>query len=362
MIQKRLGLLVFTSLLIFTVGCARLLNIGTTEPTEPTELTEPTSQIYEKDIVSNKAISQPAPDIQSDDLLHQQQIQIERLRSALDKKDMTIQEYKKELEIASLKSQENVNMGEADTSAQLPPNAKPGECYARVYITPKYKKISKQVLIQPATEEVRIIPAKYEMAEQKVLMNAEATEYKEIPAVYKWVSEKILVKEAHTIWKKGRGNIEKIDNATGELMCLVHVPPKYKTVKKRIMVSPARIEEIKKPAVYKTIQYKKMIQPPQKQVVPIPAQYKTITKKIKIAEGKMIWQRTMCETNIDRNLVLKIQRYLRKDRYNPGPVDGILGRQTRRALKSFQRDKGLAIGSITYQTLDYMNIKVDKKK
>jgi hypothetical protein len=353
MIQKRLGLLVLTGLLIFSVGCARLLNIGTTKPTD---------EIYEKDIVSNKAISHLAPDTQSDELLQQQQIQIERLRSALDKKEMTIQEYKKELEIANLKVHEGAKMGGAEVSGQLPPNAKPGECYARVYISPKYKTVSKQVLVQAATEEIKILPAKYEMAEKQVMVTEASSEYKEIPAVYKWVTEKILVKEAHTIWKKGRGNIEKIDNATGEVMCMVHVPPTYKTVKKRIMVSPARIEEIKKPAVYKTIKYKKMIHPPEKQVVPIPAQYKTITKKVKITEGQMIWQRTMCETNIDRNLVLKIQRYLRKDRYNPGPVDGILGRKTRRALKSFQRDKGLAIGSITYQTLEYMNIKADKKK
>jgi len=357
MIQKRLNLLVLTGLMIFSVGCARLLNIGTTAPAD---------EIYEKDIVANKAISQPAPEIsqldtsQSDDLLQQQQIQIERLRSALEKKEMTIQEFKKELEIANLKVQEGAKMVGGESSAQLPPNAKPGECYARVYVGPKYKTISKQVMIQPATEEIKILSAKYEPAEKQVLVSEATTEYKEIPAVYKWVSEKILVKEAHTIWKKGRGNIEKIDNATGEVMCMVHVPPSYKTVKKRIMVSPARIEEITKPAIYKTIKYQKLIHPPEKQVVPIPAQYKTITKKVQIADGQMIWQRTMCETNIDSNLVLKIQRYLRKDRYNPGPVDGILGSQTRRALKSFQRDKGLAIGSITYQTLEFMKIKVDK--
>jgi len=354
MIQKRLGLCVLLGFLIFSVGCARLLNIGTTEPSD---------EIYEKDIVTNQAISQPAPVVQDDNLLQQQQIQIQRLRSALEKKEMTIQEYKKELEIVTLKVREGAaNQGLQSSSAQLPPGAKPGECYARVYISPKYKTISKRIMVQPASEEVKIIPAKYEWAEKQVMIDEASVEYKEIPAVYKWVTEKILVKEAHTIWKNGRGNIEKIDNATGEVMCMIHVPPTYKTVKKRIMVSPARIEEINKPAKYKTIKYKKMVQPPKKNVVPVPAQYKTITKKVKVAEGKMIWQRTMCETNIDRNVVLKIQRFLRKDRYNPGPVDGILGSQTRRALKSFQRDKGLAIGSITYETLKYMKIKVDKKK
>jgi len=354
MIQNHLGRCILIGLMIFSVGCARLLNLGTTEPAD---------KIYEKDIVAHKAISQPVSDAQSDELFQQQQVQIERLRSALEKKEMTIQEYKKELEIASLKVQQGTSVvASQGNAAQLPPNAKPGECYARVYLTPKYKTISKRVMVQPASEEIKIIPAKYEMAEKQVLIDEASTEYKEIPAVYKWITEKVLVKEAHTIWEKGRGNIEKIDNATGEVMCMIHVPPKYKTVKKRILVSPARIEEITRPAVYKTIKYKKIVQPPQKQVVPVPAQYKTITKKVKIGEGRMTWQRTICETNIDRGVVMKIQRFLRKDRYNPGPIDGILGKQTRRALNSFQRDKGLAIGSITYQTLKYMKINIEDKK
>jgi len=354
---RRLGLCFLLALIIFSVGCARLLNIGTTQPAD---------DIYEKDIVENTPISQPAPDIQTDDMYQQQQIQIERLRAALDKKNLTIQEYKKELEIASLKAQEDARLEASipvtEMSGQLPPNAKPGECYARVYISPRYKKVTTQVLIESATEEIKIIPAQYSWEEKQVLVKEAATEYKEIPAVYKWVDEKILVKEAQSVWKKGRGNVEKMDNATGEVMCLVHVAPVYKTVKKRIMVSPARIEEIQIPPLYKTIKFKKIITPPQKKVVPIPAKYKTITKNVKISEGYITWKRTMCETNIDKSLVLKIQRYLRNDKYNPGPVDGVLGPQTRRALKSFQRDKGLAIGSITYETLKFMKINLKNKK
>ncbi|KPA16232.1 conserved hypothetical protein, secreted, partial [Candidatus Magnetomorum sp. HK-1] len=276
--QKRLGLCILLGFLIFSVGCARLLNIGTTQPAD---------EIYEKDIVENAAISKPAPDTQADGVLQQHQIQIERLRSALEKKEMTIQEYKKELEIASLRAQENIrqegSMPMGQEANLLPPNAKPGECYARVYLSPKYKRISSQIMIQPATEEIKIIPAQYEWEEKQVLVREATTEYKEIPAVYKWVNEKILIKEAHSTWKKGRGNVEKMDNATGEVMCMVHVPPVYKTVKKRIMVSPATIEEVQIPPVYKSIKYKKMITPPQKKVVPIPAKYKTITKKVKIS-------------------------------------------------------------------------------
>jgi hypothetical protein len=44
----------------------------------------------------------------------------------------------------------------------LPPNAKPGECYARVYVPPAYKSTEERMLKREASEKVEVIPAKYE--------------------------------------------------------------------------------------------------------------------------------------------------------------------------------------------------------
>jgi inosine/xanthosine triphosphate pyrophosphatase family protein len=44
----------------------------------------------------------------------------------------------------------------------LPPNAKPGECYARVFVPPTYKTETAQVITREASERVEIIPARYE--------------------------------------------------------------------------------------------------------------------------------------------------------------------------------------------------------
>ena len=44
-------------------------------------------------------------------------------------------------------------------------------------------------------------------------------------------------------------------------------------------------------------------------------------------------------------VIVNVQTQLRNDGYYAGPVDGILGRQTRRAIAAFQADHGLAVTS-----------------
>lgn len=59
-----------------------------------------------------------------------------------------------------------------------------------------------------------------------------------VPAVYKTTTEEVLESPAQTVWKKGRGPIEKLDNATGEIMCLVEIPAKYRTIQKVVLENP----------------------------------------------------------------------------------------------------------------------------
>lgn len=50
-------------------------------------------------------------------------------------------------------------------------------------------------------------------------------------------------------------------------------------------------------------------------------------------------------------LVSKIQQALLKAGFNPGPADGKMGPKTKAALESFQKQKNLAVGQITKETL-----------
>ena len=346
--------------------------------------------------------------------LNEKNQKIDQLRAESQEKDKIIEVYKKELkmsnEAAAAAEQRprdteasGSSMQASDSGSSLfPPNAKAGECWARTFIAPTYRTVTEQVLkngeserlelipaqytweeqnvlVKEASERIEIIPAKYQWVEEKVLVKPESKRLVEVPAQYEMQQERVLVKEAHTVWKKGRGPIEKIDDATGEIMCLAEVPASYKTVTKRVMVSPPTTKEvfipaehqtIKKrvmveppkerriaiPAEYKTVKVRKMLAPEQERKITIPAEYQTITRTEMVSDGSMEWRRILCETNVNASIIRQVQMSLRDAGHNPGPIDGVIGYQTQAALKSYQRTNNLAEGGLTYETLRHMNI------
>ncbi|MEE9493622.1 MAG: peptidoglycan-binding protein [Gammaproteobacteria bacterium] len=293
----------------------------------------------------------------------------------------------------------------------FPPNARPGECYARVFISPTYDTSTEQVLKSEASEKISVIPAKYEWGTEEVLVKAASERLEVIPAVYEWVTEKVMVKPPGkrvevvpptyktvtekvldkpetTIWKKGSGllgpasggsNVTRIDESTGEIMCLVtvpatyktihqrvlvdkggtreiEIPAEYKTVKKKIMKTPPTTRKIDIPAEYKTLKVKKIVEPPKTMTTPIPATYTTVTKRQKVSEGRIEWRPVLCKTNATANTVRRIQKALKGAGQNPGPIDGVLGGQTMSAIKAFQTKKGLPTGGITMKTLEALGV------
>lgn len=72
----------------------------------------------------------------------------------------------------------------------------------------------------------------------------------------------------------------------------------------------------------------------------------------------MQWRPVLCETNMTGTTITDIQRALKKAGYNPGTIDGKIGRQTMVAVDSFQRANGLPRGGLTMQTLEKLGIKL----
>lgn len=201
----------------------------------------------------------------------------------------------------------------APSVPDLPPNAKPGECYAKVLIPAVTRFESEDVLVKPEHEElVRIIPARYEIE-----------------------TEQVLVKPARQFWKKGEGPIQRVDEATGEILCLVEEPAVYKTVEKRTLVEPERPE-------YRTV----------------PAQYETVTREVVVEQERLAWQRILCQTNVTPRIIVKLQSALAQAGYSPGNIDGQLGTQTLDAMSKYQRDKGLASRGLTYETIESLGIEL----
>ncbi len=287
--------------------------------------------------------------------------------------------------IAAAKS---VEMPMADNSL-VPPDAKPGQCFTRVWNAPKYKTVStrqlveesgerievipasykagsKRILVKEASERIETVPATYKTVTERVLVKPATTKLQQVPAVYETVSTRVLEKPAHTVWKKGTGPIQKIDAQSGEIMCLVEIPASYKTIQKRVLKSPASTKTVTIPAEYKTVEKRVVATAATTRTVTIPAQYKTITttevaapaqeRRIKIparykdvttqqlvSEGSMEWREILCETNMTSSRIMGIQKALKAAGYNPGSIDGTIGSDTMRAVNAYQRAKGLPV-------------------
>lgn len=197
-------------------------------------------------------------------------------------------------------------------AGDIPPNARPGECYAKVLIP---------AVTQTRTERVQV------SEEQKVLNRI-------IPARYDVQTERVLVKEARQYWKAGHGPVTQVNQVTGEIMCLVEEPAQYKTIEKRVLIEPEKPE-------YKMV----------------PARFETVSKTDVVQAESWEWRRILCETNMGQNSIIRIQQALRSKGYNI-VIDGRLGNETMNALNAYQRKNGLATRGITYETLGHLGVEL----
>ena len=337
-------------------------------------------------------------------MIAQKEAEIARLSSQVDqmKQSLTAEQRAR---MAAEASHASMAAKPASTDMDLlPPNAKSGECYARAFAPPVYKTENVRVLRSDASESIAVIPEKYKWVNEQVLVREASERLEVVPAVYETVTEQMMVKPAgkkivtvpakyrtdtermldkpeHTIWKKGTGPITRVDDATGEIMCLVTVPATYRTVSKQVLVTPATTQEVAIPAQYQTVKRRVMKTPPTTRKITIPAEYKTVRvrqlvepaktvrtpipatygtvqKRELVKEGRMEWRPVLCRTNITPDIVRRIQTALKRSGHNPGPIDGVIGRETLTAVKSYQQSKGLATGGITLRTLQSLGVKI----
>lgn len=287
-------------------------------------------------------------------------------------------------------------------ASDIPLNAKPGECYAKVQIPVEYETISEQVMVskgsvrydttpaeytteeiqviaEEAKEELKVIPATYKTITEKVLVRPAYDKIVEVPATYKTVTEEVLVRPAYTTWKKGRGPIEKQDDLTGDIMCLVEVPAEYKTISTRVVDTPAstkripvqaeykeitktvvdqpaRVEKVEIPAKYKTISVQKLARAAEQKAIKIDPVYETVTKRIPVGGGTLEWRSILCETNATPDVIKNVQKALQAAGFFKGSVSGSLDADTMAAVEAYQKQNNLPSGQLTIRTLKHLGV------
>ncbi|MDO6563880.1 peptidoglycan-binding domain-containing protein [Amphritea sp. 1_MG-2023] len=326
--------------------------------------------------------------------------------------------------------------------------AKPGMCFHEHYVPAEFEQVKETVLTREAYEKVSVVPAKYRWVEKRVMVKEASSRIQEIPAQYKTMTEQVVDVPAHTVWKKGTGPIQKIDQATGEIMCLVDIPATYKTVSREVLVTPASTRTIEIPAEYKTVKVQELVSEAREQRMAVPAEYSDValTKKVhdyefdwhevhdmthpsstrtgnkicltetpaqyktvertvvvqpagfkrmdipekyetvevtKLAvaaqekrfeipaeyrtvtlskldkEGYMEWRSILCDTNMTTTNISHIQKALLDDGFDPGRIDGVIGRKTMSAVNDFQRANDLPVDEyINMETVKALGIRL----
>ncbi|MCS6818666.1 MAG: peptidoglycan-binding domain-containing protein [Chitinophagales bacterium] len=241
----------------------------------------------------------------------------------------------------------------------LPSFAEPGKCYARCLIPERYEIRQESVIDKPASYRTEVIPAVYGTVIDTIVVRKAYVKKTIIPAEYELVTEDVLVSPATTRWEKGKADATCLsaNPADCQVWCLVEVPAVYKKVTKKILKRPSSIREEEIPAEYKLVERRVLLEPPRTQRIEIPATYKTVTRRVLVEKGGyQDWREVLCADRLNTQRILAIQRALKAEGYDPGPLDNVFGARTKEALIKFQQDKGLPIGNLNMETLKALGV------
>ncbi|MEE9342531.1 MAG: peptidoglycan-binding domain-containing protein [Gammaproteobacteria bacterium] len=231
-----------------------------------------------------------------------------------------------------------------------------GEIMCKVEVPAVYKTITKRMLKTPASTRKVEIPAKYSAQKVRKLISPAVQKEIEIPAEYETITKRMQVTDSSTSWLAAGAAAGSAGKSTGKTLCMAAVPAKFETITKRVIKTPASVKKLEIPAVYETQAVRKLVSPPQEKRISIPAEKQSISKRIKVTDAKLEWRSVLCQTNMSKSLNLQIQKALHSAGFNPGPIDGVIGRQTLVAVDQFQQKNSLPTGGLTMQTLAKLGV------
>ena len=97
------------------------------------------------------------------------------------------------------------------------------------------------------------------------------------------------------------------------------------------------------PAEVRNVPVQRVVQPSQTQRVSVPPQYGTVETEELVQAARLEWRPVLCETNMNRETIRRLQQALKARGFEPGPVDGVIGRRTMEAVNAYQRANGLPV-------------------
>ncbi|MGP9833554.1 peptidoglycan-binding domain-containing protein [Marinobacter sp. NSM] len=245
----------------------------------------------------------------------------------------------------------------------------------------EFRRGFKQVVTKEGTKTFRVQPATYKEIEERVLVKPETTRLVVEPAEYRDVEEEVVLEQARTELEPCRTSGAAAYGASSAVFgfCAKEIPAKTKTVTVTRLVKPETTRTEVIPAEFKTVIRKVVDQPAE--VVPVelddeiesfeiaeliePAQTierevpaETMEVNVRRFEGRpqIVARQAVCDRDLTRDMVRKLQSRLSQLGYNPGEQDGLPGPRTIDALSQYQIENGLASGAITIETMKRLGL------
>ena len=251
----------------------------------------------------------------------------------------------------------------APASGDYPPNALPGQCFAKVIVPEVTESYTEQqlvvpehtvshvipgpcgfqdktVVVRPPSSELITIPATYRTVTETVVVRPGGVNTEVIPPIYDTVTEQVMVRQGYTEWRPGSGVIGYSGGypaapccgypaqnpygglptrvlPTGEVLCLVQIPPEYRTVTRQVLRVPGRTVETPYPAETRLVSRQvvdvpehtvrrdipgetrvvqvKTCAPDRTETSVIPPEYRTVTKLRTVSPARSEWRQTTCQ-------------------------------------------------------------------
>jgi hypothetical protein len=238
------------------------------------------------------------------------------------------------------------------------PHARPGECFAKVFIPPKTRTVTERIMVREASDRIEVVPAQYEWVEEKVCVKEPSTHLEVVPAQYATREQTVEVEPGRTEWKMTDGSncVSPTKEPLGEVVCLVKTPPIHKTIRTECLAKPACVREVRVAGEYSTVRRQRLKCPATTRKVTIPAEYETVQKTVVSEPGRMVWQKVICDVNASAAKANEVKTALKAKGYTPGPLNGKFEQRDWVALKTFQEQNRLAMGALTVETMNKLGV------
>lgn len=209
-----------------------------------------------------------------------------------------------------------------------------------------YKEVTKKIVLTPSVaKKVKVTPV-YKTLQVEKMVEPVKIKSIPIPAKYGTISYNKSQKLETFYWgdESTKDMPSRIRNECDKI-CLTETPAKYRTIKKRVVKIPASTKKVETEPQYTVVEIKKIEKEAAFKKVIIPAEYVTVVTERERTKGYSKWMPMICESNMTPSIVKKVQKALINEGFYRGDINGIWDLASKSAAREYQKSKGLAITS-----------------